>query len=632
MCGFVGIWQREQAIDRQILERMRDSLAHRGPDDSGAWYSQRAHLALGFRRLSIIDLSMAGHQPMVSEDGRYTLVFNGEVYNFAEIRSELEEKGFHFRSQCDTEVILNAWHAFGPDCLERFRGMFCFAVWDEHERSLFIARDRFGIKPLYYYFDGQRFIFASELKAIVTHPEVPRKINHDALDDYLTYGYVPFDRAIFQNTAKLPAGHFLRFREGQIETRRYWELTWQPRDRPESVWVDELRAGLEEAVRLWKISDVPVGVFLSGGLDSSSVCTLMSRLHPGKVGTYAIGFDYERRNELPYAARVAKECGTDHHERIVSVTNTEALLPELAQVYDEPFYDTSMVPTLYVSEFAGRDLRVVLSGDGGDELFFGYGWYQEFLRLAGDRSMSTSLLRQVYPMVPRFVRGLPYAARVLALEVRTTTDPMQRYFRQLGFLDDYEKQRILPDLKVDDKDPLWLFRRFYRPDLPPETALRLLDVNTYLVDDILTKVDRATMAFSLEARPPLLEHKLAELIFTLPNDVIYRDRVLKYTFKKVLAGLLPDDIIHRKKRGFSAPVRNWLMGDLWKIVESRLLTGYAVADGLLQAGAIRAMVRNITPNRWAKLWMLMVFEEWYRRWMHNIMPETRVLLRKADRN
>lgn len=620
MCGIVGIQQRSRPVDRNDLIRMRDVMRHRGPDAEGIFESADGQTAFGFRRLSIIDLSSAGDQPIV-EPGRDTaLVFNGEVFNFAALRAELIARGYSFRSHGDAEVVLKSYLADGPGCIERFQGMFAFGVWDGAERTLFLGRDRFGIKPLYYYHTPSLFIFSSELKGILEHPDVRREIDPDALDDYFTYGYVPHDRAIIRGVRKLPAGHTLTLRDGEATIRSYWDLDYNPVRRSSTELVDELRTRLASAVDLWSVSDVPVGIFLSGGVDSSAVCALAGG--GSRTQTYSIGFDYEQQNELPFARAVANHCSTDHHERIVSVGDAAAVLSKLAEVYDEPFYDTSAVPTYFLSRYTAENVKVALGGDGGDEIFFGYHWYTNFLDL--ERGHQRRPLPGANALISA-MRRLPMGARLAGLDRYTTDDSMQRYFRLVGFLDDYEKRAIVPSAnRTSERDPLWLFRRFYRDDLPPVAALRLLDIKTYLVDDILTKVDRASMANSLEVRTPLLEHTLAEFAMTVPVEDIFRDNEKKWLFKRAMEGTLPHDIIYRKKRGFSAPVRHWLRTDLAAVVRERLIGGYAVADGVLDPKAITSMIDNFTHNRWAKLWLLLMFEGWYRRWIRNIHDEEKL--------
>jgi len=601
---------------------MRDTLRHRGPDDEGIFISSSANAGLGFRRLAIIDLSPAGNQPMVNEDGTRAIVFNGEVYNFAALRSKLERLHHTLRSRCDAEVVLHAYEEFGPRCLDYFHGMFAFAIWDDVTQTFFIARDRFGIKPLYYYFDGIKFLFASELRGLLEHPAVGREIDEDALDDYLTYGYVPHDKAIFKNTRKLPAGHYLLFENGSFTVHRYWDLVYNPLERREEEIVHDLRSKVQDAVSLWTVSDVPVGIFLSGGLDSSTVCAMMASHRPESVRTYSIGFDYEPRNELVYARMVADVFQTDHREKVVRVKDAAALLPILAAVYDEPFYDTSSIPTFLVSRFAAEFVKVVLAGDGGDELFFGYHWYERYLDLSKGRPTNGDIGDFPIAALISFLRNFPFGARITALEKHTTRDPIRRYYRLVGLFDEWEKRKILNSPhSYRSKDPLWLFRKFFRSDYPTISALRILDIKTYLADDILTKVDRASMANSLEVRPPLLEHSLAEFIMTIPVESVFRNNEKKYIFKRAMAGILPERILNRGKRGFSAPIRFWLRGDLAKIARERLYHGYIVRDGILNSKAVSSMMSNFAENRWAKMWALLMLEGWYRRWIHKIDEE-----------
>lgn len=633
MCGITGAWHRREAIDRSIVVRMRDALQHRGPDSEGLVVTDGGRLALAFRRLSILDLSTAADQPMTDPSGRWTIVFNGEIVNFEALRRELDAEGIVFRTGGDAEVLLQSYMRWGEGCLDRLRGMFAFAVWDGVERRLFIARDHLGIKPLYYYHAGPWFLFASELKGIMAHPCVRRDIDPDALEDYLTYGYVPFDRAIIRDAHKLPAGHCMTVDDLGVTVRRWWALEYRPESRSIDQTVDELRDRIAEAVDVWSISHVPVGVFLSGGIDSSAVCALAAR--NGRPTTFSIGFDDEQRNELGFARTVADGVGCDHHERIVSVHDAADTLDMLASVYDEPFYDTSAVPTLHLGHFASERVSVALGGDGGDEVFFGYNWYTEYLALARSSGRfipgATSVLRAL--------RRLPMGGRLAGADRFTTSDSATRYFGLIGFMDGVEKRRIVPGLAGGRSgDNLWLFRKFLRDDVPPATALRMLDMQTYLVDDILTKVDRASMAWSLEVRPPLLDIPLVEYVMTIPDELISPGDRKKHLFKKAMEGILPDSIIHRSKKGFSTPVRNWLRGDLSSVVVDRLLKGRLAEDGIIDPRSIQSMISTMTRNRWAKLWLLLMLEGWYRRWIREEMPggwgpggvSTRSLQREAS--
>lgn len=615
MCGFVGLWQRDESVSESVLVRMRDALQHRGPDDAGLVLNRRGNVGMGFRRLSIIDLSPAGHQPMTARDGALMSVFNGELVNYRNLRETLAQAGWPFRSHSDSEVAMAAFATHGPAALTDFRGMYAMAFWDDSQNRLTLIRDRLGIKPLYYYWDGQRFLFASELKALVAHPAFRRRIDTEALQDYWTYGYVPHDRAIYQNTYKLPAGHRLTFAAGKVQVTPYWQPTYRPTTHKADELAQATRERIREATRTWMVSDVPVGLFLSGGLDSSTLCAAMHQDRQQRINSYAIAFDHEGKNELPYARTVAETFGTQHRERTVTWGDAARLLPALAEVYDEPFYDSSAIPTLFVAAFAAQHQRVVLGGDGGDELFFGYGWHAAAMHHQQNPPAWRSLGRLADRFMPQSARHLPGLARWPSMRAALTDDPAERHFRLIGFFDDWEQQQLF-GLANKQRDPLWLFRKFYAADLPPATGLRLLDLQTYLVDDILTKVDRAGMAFSLEVRPPLLDHKLVEWVLTVPDEAIYANHNLKALLKASQRGILPDAIIDRNKRGFSAPIRHWLRGDLESMVASYLLTGRAVADGLIRPRAVQAMLRNRTFNRWAKLWQLLVFESWYRRWIH----------------
>jgi len=589
---------------------MREVLEHRGPDSEGLLVRDNGRLAIAFRRLAILDLTSAADQPMTDETGRWSMVFNGEIVNYEMLRRELEAEGNRFTTSGDAEVLLQSYLRWGEGCLDRLRGMYAFAIWDSAERRLFVARDHLGIKPLYYYHKGPWFLFASELKAIMCHPAVSREVNHDALDDYLTYGYVPFDRSIVRDAHKLPAGHCMTVDDLGVTVRKWWDLEYRPADRSIDQTIDELRDRIARVNDMWSVSHVPVGVFLSGGIDSSAVCALAAR--KGRPTTFSIGFDYDQRNELNHARRVSQFVGCEHHERMVSVGDAAQTLDLLAAVYDEPFYDTSAVPTLHLSAFAAERVTVALGGDGGDEVFFGYNWYTDFLALEKSAGRmipgATSLVRAL--------RHLPLGGRLAGFDRYTTSDSAARYFGLIGFLDSVEKRRILPGLRsTKQRDNLWLYRKFFRDDLPPTTALRMLDLQTYLVDDILVKVDRASMASSLEVRPPLLDNCLVEFVMTIPDDQVFVGGEKKYLFKRAMQELLPESIINRSKRGFSAPVRSWLRGDLSAVVNSRLLRGRCVEDGVLDPRAIESMVNSMTRNRWAKLWLLLMLEGWYRRWI-----------------
>lgn len=630
MCGFVGIVSQNE-IEKENLIKMRDSILHRGPDSSGVFISPNNRIGMGFRRLSIIDLSEAGSQPMTEQANNLTIVFNGEVYNYKLIREELLSLGYRFKSHSDSEVVLYAFKHWGINSLEKFQGMFAFAIWNEAEKSMFIARDRLGIKPLYYSLQNQEFCFGSEIKTILNNKNFSRELNKDALNDYLAYGYIPHNKAIFRDISKLPAGHFLIYKNNELTVKRYWELEYKPEAMTEDEAVYNIQNRLENAVKLWSISDVPVGIFLSGGIDSSAMCGLASKqishsqqvttdsskdigaAKDNLVQTFSIGFDYQKNNELEFAKVIAEKFGTLHRQEIVNVSHAATLLETIANIYDEPFVDSSSVPTFYLCQIATKHVKVALAGDGGDELFFGYHRYNNFINLQNQRhSLKSKLLN-----ISSGLGFMPFASR-LKYNDKYSSSAMQAYFRLVGFFDNEERKKIVGTEYKQNHDHLWLFNKFYDKHLPQTTSLRLLDINTYLVDDILTKVDRASMAASLEARTPMLEHTFMEFVMSIPDEHIYKNSDKKYLLKKSLSQLLPANTISRGKQGFGAPIRHWLMNDLQKEIENKIYNGYAVQDGIFSASGIKSMMRNMSENRWAKLWMLLVFEMWYRKWIKDI--------------
>ncbi len=489
--------------------------------------------------------------------------------------------------------------------------MFAFAIYDLQKNNLFIARDRLGIKPLYYFHDYNNFVFGSELKSIIQFTNFKKEICKDALNDYFAYGYVPNNKSIFKGVNKLEAGYKLIYSNGTISLNKYWELRYNPKHQTEDEIVSTIYDKLKSSVKLWSVSDVPVGIFLSGGLDSSAVCGLAS-IDSSDVQTFTIGFDYQKNNELQFAKEIAEKFHANHYEKIVDVIDAENLLDIIANIYDEPFVDSSSIPTYYLSKFTAQNVKVALAGDGGDELFFGYHRYDSFINLHQSKNSLKSKVKGLFSNLS----FLPYGERLSYYDKYSLENDMQSYFRLVGFFDTDERNKILcNEYKNFDQNHLWLFDKFYDPKLPPTTSLRLLDINTYLVDDILTKVDRATMSVSLEARTPLLEHTLAEYIMSIEDEFIYKNNDKKYLLKKALSTLLPAQTIQRSKKGFGAPIRHWLKNDLNILIEKKLFNGSAVKDGILSVKGIKSMLNNYSENRWAKLWMLLMFELWYCKWM-----------------
>ena len=592
MCGIIGI-SSQHDVDRYAVGRMCDAIVHRGPDDSGVKVWKDHGVGLGHRRLSIIDLSPAGHNPMSNEDGTVWIVYNGEIYNFQEMRRDLEQSGHVFRSNSDTEVVLHAYEEWGDDHVQHLRGMFAYALYDRRPRGvqggadancsfrLLLVRDRVGIKPLFYYWDGCTFLFASEIKAIRTYPGLDFEVDQSALFDYLTYLYVPAPKTAYTHIRKLQPGYQLVFSGGHIQTRQYWDVPLDapnPARNPDEA-AEMVRHLLTEAVRLHMISDVPVGVFLSGGVDSSTVTALMAQISAEPVRTFSIGFDVAAHSETGYARLVAERYRTQHYERIVGVDSVRQMLPRMVEMYDEPYADGSAVPTLRVSATAREQVKVVLSGDGGDEVFAGYNWYTAWLRR---RALDTVPLSARQPVFGALSRVWPPSWRGQGWLSDIASGPLERYARLMEmFSPERKRQIVAPDLarQFADYDDYWYFRQFWREEMDPLTRLQYLDLKTYLPDDILTKVDRASMAVALEVRPPLLDHVLIENVFALPSQWRAPNGAKKHLFKQAVRDLLPEPIVSRSKKGFSAPWTVWLRSEQeW--AERTLQSG---SDGWLRA-------------------------------------------------
>lgn len=554
---------------------MTESIQHRGPDSTG-FYTD-AGIGLGVDRLSIIDLP-TGDQPIRNEDGSIWVVYNGETYNFVELRRELESFGHKFYTKTDTEAVVHAYEQWGDESVSRLRGMFAFALWDSKRKRLYVARDRFGKKPLYYAKWGEVFLFGSELKTVLQYREIRREINPEALDHFFTYQYIPSPHTIFKGIYKLPPGHYAIYESGMLKTHQYWDLNFSPKSSlTEDEIVDGLYRTLEDAVRLRLRSDVPLGAFLSGGIDSSTVVALMSRLSETPVKTVSIGFD-EGFSEVRYARQVAEQLGTDHREHFVS-PDAFKILPRLVWHFDEPFADHSMIPTYYVSQITRREVKVALSGDGGDEMFMGY----TFLKEPG--------IYRVYSKIPDGVRNFALRA-LLKSPVKTGLSRMARHAYEKGYGEQPPTERFIMRVTTDDRagverlysEPFraeheiadtYSYLRSYLDrysDMDFLTAIDYATIRGYLEEDILTKVDRMSMAVSLEVRCPLLDQEVASLVERIPSNLKLNRSTTKYIMKKMVVkkGLLPPSIANRKKQGFGAPVESWLKGS-WKEFTGELL-------------------------------------------------------------
>ena len=611
VCGIVGfidpLHSRDEAV--QLIDDMCVQIRHRGPDDQGTWVGDG--VALGMRRLAIIDLA-GGRQPTFNEDQQVVVVFNGEIYNYRTLQAQLRTRGHTFQTDCDTEVIVHAYEEYGDDCVTHLAGMFAFALWDQRHQRLLLARDRFGKKPLNYYWDGKRLIFGSEIKSLL-QAGIPREINPVALDEYLLYGYVPSPNTLFQSVLKLPAGHVLAYEAGQVRLHRYWDLPFEPVCHDDEVTaVARTRELLREAVRMRLMSDVPLGAFLSGGIDSSLVVGLMSELMAQPVKTFSIGFEEDGYDELPYARQVARHFGTEHHELVVR-PDLVTVLPQLAWAYDEPFADPSMLPTYYVAKLAHEHVTVALSGDGGDEMFCGYARYHREMLIDRLPESARLLARRGARLMPDGIRG---KAWLTALGTETAARCVQA---AAVFPSDLRPTFYTPDFYVQVRhyNPyergLGPFREAARLDVA--ARMQYVDTHLYLTDDILVKVDKASMFNSLETRAPLLDQNLAAYVSSLPSQLRTRRGELKYLLKKVAAEILPANIIQRRKQGFSVPLRYWFRGDLIPFARDVLAAPRARERGIFQPAFIDSMLSvQSTPapvGDGRLLWALICLELWY---------------------
>lgn len=628
ICGIAGVGEAAR-FDEGLVERMRRVLTHRGPDDAGRRllpFSTPAGpgcAGLGHCRLSIIDLA-GGHQPLANEDESLWIVFNGEIYNFLALREELLARGHKFRTHSDTETILHLYEERGTDCLRELRGMFAFAIWDGRENRLFLARDRVGKKPLVYRAEAERILFASEIKSILQAPGVPREVCAEALHHYLTYGYVPHPLTMFKGILKLPPGHFILWQDGKAEVHEYWRPPFvSAPERPEREYVEELRALMEESVRLRLISDVPLGAFLSGGMDSSIVVGLMARLSNAPVKTFSIGFEEKRYDELHYARLAAKHFRTDHREFIVR-PNAVEVIPALVWHYDEPFADSSAIPTYYVSRETSRHVKVALTGDAGDEGFAGYPRYravkigQWFDRLPGP--VRRALAGRFWGMMPVSVEQKTARRRVRRLFEALNMPPRERYVRWCAIFDDSRKFDLYSDAM---RETVWktpsssIFNEEYDkvPGLDFLAQTTFVDFMRYIPDDLMFKVDIAAMAHGLECRAPFLDQKVIEFVGRLPARMKMRGFTQKYLLKKAFGGMLPREIVRRPKMGFGVPVSDWFRGELREYLRTVLLDAQTLRRGYFRPESVRQLVDEHATARadhGYRLWSLLMFELWHR--------------------
>jgi asparagine synthase (glutamine-hydrolysing) len=622
MCGIAGVVSttRESNITEALVHHMCEQIVYRGPDDEGIYVADGA--GLGMRRLSIIDLA-GGHQPVFNEDRTAWIVYNGEIYNFPELRPELESRGHHFRTNCDTEVIIHLYEEMGADCVQKLRGMFALAIYDKTKRKLLLARDRLGKKPLHYALHKGNLYFASEIKSILAVVPELAEVNSQGLLEYLYYGYVPDPLTAYTGIHKLEPGHSLEFQNGKIQIRKYWDLPEYNTHAPtsEEECLEELEQRLFEATKIRLISDVPLGAFLSGGIDSSIVVALMARASSAPVKTFSIGFKKDDFNEAHYARIVAQKFGTEHHEMILDPDVVQTV-DHLTSSLEEPFGDNSMLPTYYVSQMARQHVTVALSGDGGDETFGGYDRYRIhserriFERIpAGARKFYRD---HVFPRVPNTMRGRAYSYNV-------SLPWQERYIDQLSFLPSFE--RDTPILSQDfreilkrGEDPANALRRFFAntPAKDPVDQLLYVDTKTNLVGDILTKVDRMSMLNSLEVRVPILDHVFVEWVTGLPSELKLRGNQQKYIFKKLAERLgVPREALYRQKQGFALPLRYWMKHELKEMLMI-LLEPRTLNRGYFNAAGVRKLMDDhLVRGRGntARIWRMLMFELWHRNFL-----------------
>ena len=627
MCGIVGLFDTrgQRDIDAALVRHMNDTQRHRGPDGSGIHCEPG--LAFGHRRLSVIDISL-GQQPLANEDGSVLVCYNGEIYNFQQLRAELLEHGHRFRTRSDTEVIVHAWEQWGEACVEHFRGMFAFGLWDRNRRCLFIARDRLGVKPMFYAMrpDGM-FAFGSELKSLLALPGLSRTMAPQAIEDYFAYGYIPEPRTIFQCVEKLPPGYRLtqQMFEPLAQPQRYWDVCFQQNTRlGEDEARQELVERLSDAVRMRLIAEVPLGAFLSGGVDSSAVVALMAGVSSAPVNTCSIAFDNKAYDESAYAAEVARQYGTRHHVQTVD-TDDYGLIDTLAALYDEPYADSSAIPTFRVCQLARQRVTVALSGDGGDESFAGYRRYkyavaEERLR----RLMPAMARRPLFGMLGKLYPKADWAPRLF--RARSTFESLARdlvdgYFHGVSLMSDSMREQLFtPSFRASlqgyrASDVLRAHAGTAEFD-DPLSLIQYLDIKTYLPGDILTKVDRASMAHALEVRSPLLDHELVEWAATLPPHFKLRAGEGKHIFKRAMTGHLPHNILYRRKQGFAVPLAEWFRGPLRERVRQALTGNGLLSTGIFRSDYLHKLVDQHLSGRRdfsAPIWTLLMFDAFLRK-------------------
>jgi len=637
MCGIIGIVDYSKSINETTFNKMRDSIAYRGPDDFGTNFYENNlfNLALGHRRLSIQDLSPLGHQPMNFEN--LTIIFNGEVYNFDEIKKELESFDYTFISHSDTEVILKAFHKWGVNSVDKFRGMFSFAIYDNEKEKIFIFRDRAGVKPLYYYVGKNEFIFGSELKSFYPYPNFEKIINHKSLPFYFRFGYIPAPNTIFENTYKLKPGHYIEYdlKNKNFEIKKYWDLkdfyeSTKNLDNEGKI-LNDLENILKESFNLRMISDVPVGVFLSGGVDSSLVASMIQKNVKKPIKTFTIGFNEKDYDEAIFAKKIANHIGSEHTELYCNANDMLELIKELPFLYDEPFGDSSALPTILVSKLAKEKVTVVLSGDGGDEAFVGYSKYfalNKFSNLNNQplkksilkvltNILSANNIQAINNFLPNKLKQKNIKDKYQKFKNAIQSNSFEEMFiNASSYVDNDTLRRVLKNYTIDFKNTE--FELKLNKEISSIDKMLLIDYKTFMVDDVLTKVDRASMSVSIEAREPLLDHKIIEFSAKIPNELKYKNNIGKYLLKKILYKYVPKELIERPKSGFQIPLENWLKNDLKPLVEKYLSKERLENSDIYNVSEIQNMLTDFYNHKTINvslIWFILMFEMWKEEWL-----------------
>jgi len=612
MCGISGLFyfDRARPVEEEVVDRMRSVARHRGPDDIGIYL--RENVGLGFNRLSIIDLS-GGHQPMSNEDGTVWIIFNGEIYNFGELHDELVRRGHRFRTRSDTETIVHAWEEYGESCVERLRGMFAFAIWDERRRLLFGARDRLGIKPFYYFEDGEKFAFASEIKSLLEVPGGSREINPAALGEFLRRRYVIAPHTMLRGVSKLQPGHTIRVTEAGSSIRRYWDVPLEPPiEITEAKALERTNELIEECVRMHLVSDVPLGAFLSGGIDSSVVVGMMARLGVSDIKTFSVGYD-SPESELAYARTVADHFHTDHHELHLTPVAFRDVLPKIAWHMDEPVGDTASIPLYYLAQFARQKVTVALSGEGSDEIFGGYPIYR---RMLGFETANRVPLARV---AGKMLGGLSGDTKVKKYADMLGRPLEWRYGGVGGLFSEAQAARLMNQKAALADGVAEAYRRC--EGLPPLARMSYVDLKTWLADDLLVKADRMTMANSLELRVPFLDHHLVEFASRLPRNLKVHGRITKYLLKKWAGPLLPEQIIYRSKKGFPVPTKSWFREELSGFARETLLADHGISSEYFSRPEIEHLFRMHTrEDRSEQIYSLLILDSWHRQFVKHPAP------------